>query len=76
MSCYYCGKVADFECDAIDGGGVCGREICEEHSVPEFEEGSRRDFTLCKNHARLQHRRGEPIREYFARMEREASKAT
>ncbi len=73
MACYYCGRHGRFQCDAIDGGGVCGREICENHSVPEFAEGEKAQFTLCKDHAHLQHRPGEPIREYFARMEREAN---
>jgi hypothetical protein len=70
--CYYCGKNADYECDAIDSGSICRREVCEEHSVPEFESGRRSDFTLCKDHAHLQHKRNESTLEYFARIEREA----
>jgi hypothetical protein len=72
MGCYYCGRIADYECDAFQSGEVCGRAICEEHSVPEFAGGHRRDFTLCKDHAHLQRKRDEPTLEYFARIEREA----
>jgi hypothetical protein len=67
--CYYCGRDAHLTCDYIGKSGVCGRNICEQHSVPEFEDGRKEDFTLCKDHARYQHKAGETIRDYFARME-------
>jgi hypothetical protein len=67
--CYYCGKIAHYECDYCYGGEFCRRSICEEHSVPEFEGGRRSDFTLCKDHAFAQHRTGESVREWIKRLE-------
>lgn len=72
-ACYYCAGHAHFQCDYIlpapwptgaDGTpqGVCGREICAKHAIPEYErrqenpEGrpEKAAFHLCKEHAQFQ----------------------
>ena len=56
-SCYYCGRQADYECDAWVPENRychCGRSVCDQHAVPEFQDGNVGDFTLCKDHAHLQ----------------------
>ena len=68
--CYYCGRQAHLVCDYMDGTTACDRQVCDLHCVPEFEDGSKQQFTLCKDHADRQHKRGESIRQYFARMEK------
>lgn len=50
--CYYCGSTARplWQCDYTDNG-TCPRIVCTAHSVPEFEDGARYSFALCKGHA-------------------------
>lgn len=69
-ACYYCGAEAHLECDAITAGEppVCGRAICHRCAVPEFEGGNVEHFTLCKHHAHMQIRKGEPIRDWADRV--------
>lgn len=68
--CYYCGATITHICDHVGVGGACGREVCNSHYVPEFQDRDRPDdFSLCMAHAKWQHLPGEPIRAYFARME-------
>jgi hypothetical protein len=55
--CFYCASHADYECDALltyPTWGICGRPVCERHSVPEFRSTTRAAWTLCQDHAHLQ----------------------
>jgi len=60
--CYYCWRTAHYQCI------TCYREVCNEHVVPEFEGGKREDFALCPEHAKYQHKTGETILEWAARV--------
>jgi hypothetical protein len=63
MACYYCGRIDKFVCDLIVPslpGGQCSRQCCAKCCVPEFEDGKREDFALCKDHAHLQASRDVP----------------
>lgn len=54
-ACYYCGKTAHLVCDHGGfGDGRCGRRICHDCAVPEYEGGDKEAWTLCKEHARFQ----------------------
>lgn len=59
MPYFYCGRTEGlFQCDYLGQIGTrfgyCRREVCDEHSVPEFEGGDKSVDTLCKEHAPFQ----------------------
>jgi len=60
--CYYCGRRAHYQCV------TCTREVCQQHVVPEFDDGQPEDFALCPEHAKYQHRSGETIQEWATRV--------
>jgi hypothetical protein len=68
--CPRCGRPASLVCDALMfGKGVfCGLPVCVECAIPEFEDDDKHQFTLCPLHASHQHRTGETLREWIARV--------
>jgi hypothetical protein len=54
VTCYYCGKTAQYICDAIVYGNTCHRHLCTDHAVPGLENGDVSAWTLCPVHAYMQ----------------------
>jgi hypothetical protein len=56
----------------MGASGACAHEMCEAHTVSEFEDSVGEDrFTLCPYHARYQVKAGESMPDYFARIKRD-----
>ncbi len=68
--CYYCGKMSHLECDHMGSTCVmgCGRSVCDDHSFPEFEDGDKTAFTLCKDHLWAQCKKTEGTKEWISRL--------